>query len=113
MSAEHSRDFVVEVLNDNKAIDVVVIDVRPSTQITDFMVFASGNTSRQVRALANELVEQSKASGKEVFSVEGVEAAEWALVDLLDVVVHIFQPATREFYRLEDLWALPLPAVVP
>ena len=86
MSVEEIRDFVVRVLDDKKAVNVVVMDVRQSTDITDFMVFASGNSSRQVKALANELVEHSKASGKEVLGVEGMDAAEWVLVDLLDVV---------------------------
>lgn len=98
-------EFVVEALEDRKATGIRVLDVRELTRVTDFMVVASGNTARQVRAIADHLSQSAKVQGIEVLSVEGKDTAEWILVDLLDVVVHVMQPVTRELYNLEELWS--------
>jgi ribosome-associated protein len=106
------KDWVLEVLAEKKASNPVAIDVAGISSVTDWMVFVTGNTGRQVKALANDLVEQAKARKLTVLGVEGLETSEWVLVDLVDVVVHIMQPGPREFYRLEDLWSAPQESVV-
>lgn len=107
MESLELKQLVLDVLAEKKAIDPVAIDVAAVTTVTDWMVFVTGNTGRQVKALANDLVEQVKSRGVTVLGVEGLETAEWVLVDLVDVVVHIMQPGPRDFYRLEDLWSAP------
>ncbi|MGH8566616.1 MAG: ribosome silencing factor [Gammaproteobacteria bacterium] len=104
MQSENLRDVALAALDEIKAIDVRVLDVRPLTDITDFMIIASGRSNRQVRALADEVVEQATLRGMRPLGVEGQEQGEWVLVDLGDVVVHVMQPATRDFYQLEQLW---------
>jgi ribosome-associated protein len=93
-------------LDDMKARDVRVLDVSRLTSITDYMVIASGTSRRHVQSIAERLVERAKAAGHPPVGIEGADAAEWVLVDLGDVVVHVMQPETREFYKLENLWDL-------
>jgi ribosome-associated protein len=95
-----------EALDDGKAVDVRTLDVRSMTVITDFMLIASGRSSRQVKALFERVVE---AAGADVLGIEGERQAEWVLVDLGGVVVHIMQPDAREFYQLEKLWEERVP----
>jgi ribosome-associated protein len=104
MQAEQLKDLVVNALEDVKAQDISVIDVRDRTSVTDFMVLASGTSNRHVKSLAESVVSDSKEQGVRVGSVEGVAASDWILVDLGDVVVHVMLPATREFYDLEHFW---------
>ena len=91
-------------LEELKAKDVVRIDVRELTGVTDYMIIASGGSNRQVGALADNVIEKAKAAGTRPLGVEGKDSGEWVLVDLGDIVVHIMQPATRQFYDLERLW---------
>jgi ribosome-associated protein len=93
-------------LEDMKARDLRVLDVRGLTSVTDYLLIASGTSDRHVRSLAQALVESAKQAGLRPLGVEGQEGGEWVLVDLCDVVVHVMQPRTREFYKLEDLWAV-------
>ena len=93
-------------LEDMKARDMCVLDVRRLTSVTDYLLIVSGTSDRHVRSLAQNLVESAKQAGQVPLGVEGQESAEWVLVDLCDVVVHIMQPRAREFYKLEDLWAV-------
>ena len=95
---------VAAALDDGKAVDIRVLDVRQLTVITDYMIVASGRSSRQVRALAQRIMEVAKAQGASVLGIEGERESEWILVDLGGVIVHLMQPATREFYQLEKLW---------
>lgn len=104
MQAEQLRDTVVNALEEVKAQDISVIDVRDRTSVTDFMVIASGTSSRHVRSLADSVITEVKAKGIRAANVEGGEASDWLLVDLGDVVLHVMMPATREFYDLERLW---------
>ena len=105
-SPERLRDLAVAALEDVKGQNLVVLDVRGRTSITDFMVLATGNSRRQVKALAESVVEAAREAGYRPLGVEGADVAEWVLVDLGDVVVHVMQPQVREFYRLENVWAM-------
>jgi len=104
-------EIVVDALENIKAADIRVLDVRDKTSFTDVMVIASGNTSRQVRALANEVVVKCKESGFTPIGMEGEQQGEWALVDMGDVVIHIMQPSVRDFYNLEKLWGEDSPSL--
>jgi ribosome-associated protein len=99
-------DIVMGALADLKAVDVRVIDVRGLTSITDRMVIASGTSTRHIKALADNVVLETKRHGFPALGVEGENGAEWVLVDLADVVVHIMMPETRDFYALEKLWSV-------
>ena len=106
-SAEAVLDLAVDALDELKAIDLKVLDVRELTSVTDYMVIASGNSDRQVKALADNLVQKAKDGGHRPLGIEGDQAAEWVLVDLVDVVVHVMLPAVRDFYKLEKIWERP------
>jgi ribosome-associated protein len=98
--------LAISALEDIKAQDIVTLDVSHLTDVMDVLVVASGNSNRQVKALADHLVEESKKAGHQPLGVEGMDSAEWVLVDLGDVVVHIMLPETRRFYDLEKLWSI-------
>ena len=98
------RDVVLAALEDMKAVDTVVLDVRGKTGITDVMVVASANSSRHVKAIADRVGEDAKKHNMRPLGVEGEDSAEWVLVDLGDVVVHVMIPKMRELYRLERIW---------
>lgn len=104
MQAEQLKDLVIKALEDVKAQDLSVIDVRERTDVTDFMVLASGTSNRHLKALANSVVVDSKEQGVRVDHIEGAGSSDWILVDLGDVVVHVMMPAAREFYDLERFW---------
>jgi ribosome-associated protein len=103
----HSQNLVAlvqDALDDMKARDTRVVHVSELTSITDYMVISGGRSSRHVRSIADRLIEKVKEAGYIPIGVEGREFGEWVLVDLDEVVVHIMQPATRDFYKLENLW---------
>jgi ribosome-associated protein len=110
LNREQLRDLVVDAIEDVKGVDIRVIDVQDKSNVTDIMIIASGNTARQVKALADNVVEKAKHAGVQPLGVEGEVHGEWALVDLGDIVVHIMQPAIRDFYNLEKLWGEDSPA---
>ncbi|MDH5537527.1 MAG: ribosome silencing factor [Betaproteobacteria bacterium] len=97
----------VEALEDIKARNIVVLDVKRMTSLFDKIIIASADSTRQTKALAGNVQEKLKALGAKVYGVEGQQVGEWILVDLGDVVVHIMQPAVREYYNLEELWTPP------
>lgn len=107
MSEATLQTTVVNALEDMKARDVVVLDVRGVTSITDSMVIASGTSDRHVRSVAENVVEKCREQGHRPLGVEGLKDGEWVLVDLQDVVVHVMLPKVRDFYNLEKLWAAP------
>src|SRR5580700_773228 len=96
--------IVTAALEDMKAVNVKKLDVRELTDIADTMVIASGNSDRHVRSIAEHVVEKAKAAGFRPLGVEGARDAEWVLVDLQDILVHVMLPRVREFYGLESLW---------
>lgn len=96
----------VSALEDIKARDIVVLDVRKLTGMTDTMVIASAESTRQVKALARHVREKLEGAGASIVGVEGEETAEWVLVDAGDIVVHVMQPAVRTHYNLEELWSV-------
>nr|WP_225444674.1 ribosome silencing factor [Pseudomarimonas arenosa] len=100
------RKTVAEALENLKAKDTREIDVRGKTGITDFMVIASGTSNRHVKSIADEVIRKSKEMGVQPLGIEGEREAEWVLVDLGDVIVHIMLPRVREFYGLERLWTV-------
>lgn len=99
-------DLVTNALDDAKAVDIVVLDVADKTTITDHMVIASGTSTRHVRTLAEAVVQRGKEQGADILGVEGEGDADWVLVDLADVLVHVMLPRTRAFYALEKLWSV-------
>ena len=104
--ADRLRSLVLAALDDLKARDVREINVRDKSSVTDLMVVASGTSSRHVKSIADEVVRKAKQAGLPPIGVEGQREAEWVLVDLGDIVVHVMLPRTREFYGLERLWTV-------
>lgn len=104
MNSKELMQVAVDALAELKGVDVQVLDVQHMTNITDFMVVASGRSARQVVALAENVVKRAKERGSPPLGTEGMSQGEWALVDLGDVVVHVMLPETRDFYQLEKLW---------
>ncbi len=98
------RDVVVKALEDMKAFDIKLLDVRGLTQVADFMIIASGTSDRHVRSVAERVVERTKQAGFRPFGVEGKEDSDWVLIDLSECIVHVMLPRAREFYALEKLW---------
>jgi ribosome-associated protein len=99
-------NLAMNALEDLKARDIKMLDVGQATDITDYMIIASGTSDRHVKSIADHLVECAKQAGHPPLGVEGADGGQWVLVDLEDVVVHIMQPSVREFYKLENLWDL-------
>ena len=106
MQTDELKDTVLKALEDLKGTDIVELDVRHMTSVTDIMIIASGTSDRHVKSLAHAVVMACKKAGVAPLGVEGEREGEWVLVDLGDVVVHVMQPRIREFYALEKLWAM-------
>ena len=105
MRVDTLQQVAVAALEDIKARDITVFDVRQQTSLYDTLIIASADSNRQVKALANNVREKLKDAGASILGVEGEDAGEWVLVDAGDLVVHIMQPAVRAYYNLEELWA--------
>ena len=104
-ASEQLARRIAELCLDNKAQDVVILDLDGVTDMTDFFVIASGTSDTHVRSTAERVVEEMKAGGDGPNHVEGAVQGRWALVDFVDVVLHVFHPAMRSFYQLERLWS--------
>jgi ribosome-associated protein len=103
----------VAALEDIKGRDIVVLDVKRMTSLFDTIIIASADSARQTKALSNNVQEKLKALGAKVHGVEGEQTGEWVLIDLGSVIVHIMQPAIRQYYNLEELWAPPARKAAP
>ena len=99
--------IVLESLDDDKAIDVVSIPLNGKSSIADFMVIASGTSSRRLMAMAEHLQKNLKKTGNKTLGAEGKQAADWILIDAGDVIIHLFRPEVRQFYQLEKMWNDP------
>ncbi len=106
MNSEQLCDLVVDALEEVKAKDIVKLDVRELTTVTDYMIVASGTSNRHVKALADAVADKARAAGHRPAGIEGEDGSEWVLLDLQDALVHVMLPRVREFYNLEKLWLL-------
>ncbi|MDT2796748.1 ribosome silencing factor [Enterococcus cecorum] len=98
-------EVAVKAVDDKHAQDIVALDVREISLLADYFVICSGNTDRRINAIVDEVVEQAYKNQMDVKRVEGKEASKWVLIDLGDVIVHVFNQSEREFYQLEKLWS--------
>lgn len=105
MTESNLTQCIVDALEDVKGIDIITLDVTGVTDVADQMVLATGTSKRQVKALADSVLEKTRELGVRSIGSEGKETAEWVLIDFAEVVVHIMLPDAREFYDLERLWA--------
>ena len=110
LQAEATRKLAVKALQALKAENIVILDVREQASFTDYMIFASGSSTRHVSAIADSVVEAAKAANEPALGVEGEDVGEWVLVDLGDAIVHIMLPDVRLYYELEKLWGEELAA---
>ena len=105
----HLKKEIENILNDNKALEVKSINLKNKTTIADFMIVASGNSSRHIQALSEILLEKLKKIGIENCRLEGQNSNEWKLIDAKDIIIHIFHPEKRKFYDLEKMWSELIP----
>ena len=103
------KKLIIETLDDNKALDIVSIDLKDKSSIADYMIIASGTSSRHIQSLSKQVLDKFKENGLSQCKIEGRESAEWKLVDGIDIVVHIFNPEKRKFYELEKIWSELIP----
>ncbi|MGA1759692.1 MAG: ribosome silencing factor [Rhodobacteraceae bacterium] len=104
LTSEELLSHILESLESDKAEDIVQIDLRGKTSIGDYMVIASGRSSRQVSAMSEKLMDRLKQDHNRLCKVEGKETGDWVLIDTGDIIVHVFRPEVREFYQLEKMW---------
>ena len=100
---------IENILNDNKAMEIKSINLKNKTSIADFMIVASGNSSRHIQALSEKLVDELKKKGISVCRLEGKNSNDWKLIDAIDIIIHIFHPEKRKFYNLEKMWSELIP----
>ena len=103
------KDTIIKTLDLNKAHDIVSIDLKDKSSVADFMIIASGTSSRHIQSLSEQVLEKFKDSGLRDLKIEGKESTEWKLVDGIDLIVHIFHPEKRKFYELEKIWSELIP----
>jgi len=107
--AKALSDFIQSVLDENSAQDVIEIDVQGKSSIADYMLVASGRSNRHVSALSDYVLRALKEQGFKSLGIEGQDTGDWVLIDVGDVILHIFRPEVRLFYNLEKIWSVPLP----
>ena len=103
------KQIVIKTLDANKAQDIVSIDLKDKSSMADFMIIASGTSSRHIQALSEQVLEKLKNNGVRESKIEGKESTEWKLVDGIDLIIHIFHPEKRKFYELEKIWSELIP----
>ncbi|AQW21958.1 ribosome silencing factor RsfS [Lentilactobacillus curieae] len=105
MNSKEIAQIAVRAADSKRAEDIVVLDMENVSLMADYFVIADANSNRQVKAIADEITSQASAADVEIYQVSGKESAKWILIDLGDVIVHVFQKDEREFYNLEKLWS--------
>ncbi len=103
------KQIVIKTLDINKAHDIVAIDLKDKSSMADFMIIASGTSSRHIQALSEQVLEKLKDNGVKNSKIEGKDSNEWKLVDGIDLIIHIFHPEKRKFYELEKMWSELIP----
>ena len=109
MTVSEIKKQIEIILDNNKAKNIISIDLKKKSYIADYMIIASGTSSRHLQSLSENLVSELKKIGVDNCRIEGRESNDWKLVDVIDVIVHIFNPEKREFYDLEKMWSEPAP----
>ena len=103
------KKIILDTLDSNKALDIVSIDLKNKSSIADYMIIASGTSSRHIQALSEQVLERFKSTGFKNCKIEGSESSDWKLIDGIDLIVHIFNPEKRKFYELEKMWSELIP----
>ena len=103
------KNKILKILDNNKALDIISINLDGKSSIADHMIVASGTSSRHIQALSEQVLEQFKSNGIVNCKIEGTESSDWKLIDGIDVIVHIFNPEKRKFYELEKMWSELIP----
>ena len=103
------KETIIKTLNINKALDIVSIDLKDKSSMADYMIIASGTSSRHIQSLSEQVLEKLKKNGLKDSKIEGKDSNEWKLVDGIDLIVHIFHPDKRKFYELEKMWSELIP----
>jgi len=103
------KNEIENILSDNKALEIKSIDLKEKTSIADFMIIASGNSSRHIQALSEIILDYLKKKGISNSRIEGKDSKEWKLIDGRDIIIHIFHPEKRKFYNLENMWSELIP----
>ena len=103
------KQIVIKTLDINKAQDIVSIDLKDKSSMADYMIIASGTSSRHIQSLSEQVLEKLKDNGVKESKIEGKDSNEWKLVDGIDLIVHIFHPEKRKFYELEKIWSELIP----
>ena len=103
------KKIIIQTLDINKALDIVSIDLRHKSSMADYMIIASGTSSRHIQSLSEQVLDKLKDNGIKDSKIEGKDSNEWKLVDGIDLVIHIFHPEKRKFYELEKMWAELIP----
>ena len=103
------KQVVIDTLDQNKALDIISIDLKDKSSMAEYMIIASGTSSRHIQALSEQVLEKFKSNGLSDSRIEGKESLEWKLVDGIDLIVHIFHPEKRKFYELEKMWSELIP----
>ena len=103
------KKIIIQTLNINKALDIVSIDLKHKSTMADYMIIASGTSSRHIQSLSEQVLDKLKDNGVKDSKIEGKDSNEWKLVDGIDLVIHIFHPEKRKFYELEKMWAELIP----
>ena len=103
------KETIIKTLDINKALDVITIDLKDKSSMADYMIIASGTSSRHIQSLSEQVLEKLKINGVKDSKIEGKDSTEWKLVDGIDLIIHIFHPEKRKFYELEKMWSELIP----